>query len=51
MPCGVPILFRFLWKKTNFDKIMNEVAQRFGDSPYVATSEDMEHKNGEKYGF
>ena len=38
-------------EKDNFDTIMNEAVQRFGDSPYVATFEDMEHKNGEKYGF
>ena len=33
-------LIPFPLEKDNFDKIMNEGAQRFGDSPYVATSEE-----------
>lgn len=33
-------LIRFPVEKANFDEVMNEGAERFGDSPYVATTED-----------
>ena len=33
-------LIHFPTEKDNFEEVMDGVAQRFGDSPYVATSED-----------
>ncbi len=33
-------LIQYPIAKENFDKIMREAAERFGDSPYVATTED-----------
>lgn len=33
-------LIQFPIEKDNFEKVMNEMAQRFGDSPYVATSDE-----------
>ena len=39
-------LIQFPIEKDNFEKILQEAAERFGDSPYVATSDD-----GELIGF
>lgn len=39
-------LIQFPIEKENFERIMNEAAERFGDSPYVVTSD-----NGELIGF
>jgi RimJ/RimL family protein N-acetyltransferase len=33
-------LIQFPMEKDNFEKVMREAAERFGDSPYVATSEE-----------
>lgn len=33
-------LIQFPMKKNNFEKVIREMAERYGDSPYVATSEE-----------
>lgn len=39
-------LFKFPLEKDNFEKVLQEAAERFGDSPFVATSDE-----GELIGF